>query len=407
MPIRLRDLIPDLPPVSAQERLRSALGALIGILVTGFVSRAAIGDTTSLPILIAPMGASAVLLFAVPSSPLAQPWSIIGGNLVAALVGVSAAMLVPNLFLSAALAIGFAIALMMTLRCVHPPSGAVALTAVLGGDAIRDLGYGFVLWPVGANSLLLLATALLFNNAVGRPYPRLTRTTLDHKTADPPPAARMGFTAGDVDAVLRDYDRLLDIGRDDLEEILREAQIRAYGRLTGHTTCAEIMSRDVIAIAPEAPLKDALALLRAHHIKVLPVTDESAHVVGIVTQTDMLDKAAWSETGPRLGFKHRLRLTFRRARAPNGSVEDIMTFPVRTIRPETLIGEAVLRMANTGLHHLPVVGADHKLVGIVSQTDLVVALMANVAAAGQPGGAPPGDAPAGDAPTLAGAGGPA
>src|SRR5450830_1606221 len=81
--------------------------------------------------LIAPMGASAVLLFAVPASPLAQPWSIIGGNLVSALVGVSYAKLVAEPALAAALAIALAIACMFALRCIHPPSGAVALTAVL------------------------------------------------------------------------------------------------------------------------------------------------------------------------------------------------------------------------------------------------------------------------------------
>jgi CBS domain-containing membrane protein len=99
-------------------------------------------------------------------------------------------------------------------------------------------------------------------------------------------------------------------------------------------------------------------------------------VVGIVTQTDLLDKAAWGEKGPRLGLRHRLRLTLDRARAPNGSVEDIMTTHVKTVRPDTPIAEAVLRMADGAVHHLPVVGPDDKLVGIVSQTDLIPALLA-------------------------------
>ena len=135
------------------------------------------------------------------------------------------------------------------------------------------------------------------------------------------------------------------------------------------------MTRDVVAIAPGAPLMDALALLRRHHIKVLPVTDESARVVGIVTQTDLLDKAAWDRRGPRLGLGRRLRLTASRERAPHGCVEDIMTSPVVTLRPESPIGEVVLQMSGLGLHHLPVVGPDDRLVGIVSQGDLVAALL--------------------------------
>jgi CBS domain-containing membrane protein len=378
---RLRDLVPEPATVGFRERVRSAAGALIGVLATGLLSLAALGDGSTLPILIAPMGASAVLLFAVPASPLAQPWSILGGNVVAALIGVTAAKALPDPFFAAALAIGCAIALMMALRCLHPPSGAVALTAVLGGPAITELGYGFVLWPVAANSLLLLTTALLFNNLTGRSYPHARpRPPVDHRTSDPAPAARIGFTTEDLDAALRDFGQMIDIGRGDLETLLREAQRRALTRRSGPTTCADIMSRDVIAIAPEAGLVEALRLLRRHHIKVLPVTDESARVLGIVTQTDLLDKAEWGRLGPRLGLRHRLALTLSRIRAPHGAVEDIMTTHVKTARPDTSLVDLAAQMSDAGVHHLPVVGTDEKLAGIVSQTDVVAALLVDLSA---------------------------
>src|SRR5215217_3370378 len=102
--MQLKHWIPDLPRLSPRERLRSAAGALLGILATGLVSRAAVGDGAALPVLIAPMGASAVLLFAVPASPLAQPWSIIGGNLISALIGVTCARYVGDPMVAAALA---------------------------------------------------------------------------------------------------------------------------------------------------------------------------------------------------------------------------------------------------------------------------------------------------------------
>ena len=388
-------LVPRTTPVSLKERARSALGALVGIGATGLVCRYAVGPGTSLPILIAPMGASAVLLFAVPSSPLAQPWSLVGGNLVAALVGVTAVRLIPDPFLAAAVAVGVAIALMMTARCVHPPSGAVALTAVLGGRAVTDLGYGFVLWPLGANSLLLLAVALAFNGLAGRNYPhRPGGGRAEHATQDPSPAARVGFTAEDLDAVLAEHDQLLEVDRDDLEAILREAEIRSYRRRSGQATCATIMSRDVVAVAPGAPLREALDLLRAHHIKVLPVTDESARVLGLVTQTDLLDKSAWGRRGPRLTLGRRLRLTLRRGSAPHGSVADIMTAPVVTVAPDTALADVVRLMARTGLHHLPVVSADGRLAGIVSQSDLVVSLLAEASDARREGltGRAPGSA---------------
>ena len=369
-------LLPESMPVSPRERLRSALGAVFGILVTGLVTRAALGPAPALPALLAPMGASAVLLFAVPASPLAQPWSLLGGNLVAAIVGVAAASNVSDPIWAAALAVGAAIALMMALRCLHPPSGAVALTAVLGGPAIHEIGYGFVLWPVGVNSLILLAVAIGLNTLTGRPYPHL-RPAAAPRTTDPAPTARVGFEPADLDAALADFDRLLEVGRGDLEAILRRVEARMRARRPGQATCAAIMSRDVVAVAPCDTIDSALRLMRRYRIKALPVTDEGARVLGLVTQTDLLDKAIWDRYGPRLGLGRRLGLTLQRGRAPHGGVADIMS-AVEPVRPETPLGEVALRMADTGLHHLPVTGADGRLVGLVSQTDLVAALVADV-----------------------------
>ncbi|HSH54714.1 MAG TPA: HPP family protein, partial [Methylotenera sp.] len=172
--------------VNYTERLRACLGALIGILLTGLLTYTIEGGSSAVPLLVAPIGASAVLLFAVPSSPLAQPWSIVGGNMIAAIIGVTCALWVHDLILAAALAVSISIAAMFALRCLHPPSGAVALTAVLGGSAIHAQGYSFVFFPIGINSLLLLLVAIVFNNLTRRPYPHATKPkTVDtHLTAD-------------------------------------------------------------------------------------------------------------------------------------------------------------------------------------------------------------------------------
>lgn len=151
--------------------LRASAGALIGILITGYVTEAALGMSMGLPLLIAPMGASAVLLFAASHSPLAQPWSVLGGNTIAALVGVFTYMWLKDPIAASGVALAGSIGLMSLLGCLHPPSGAIALTAVLGGPAVHELGYTFVLWPVGVNSVLLLLSAIVFNNLTGLRYP--------------------------------------------------------------------------------------------------------------------------------------------------------------------------------------------------------------------------------------------
>lgn len=377
----LRLIVPEASAVSYKERLRASVGAWIGILITGLIGYAAVGAGLALPALIAPMGASAVLLFAVPSSPLAQPWSILGGNTVSALIGVTVAILVPQPFIAAALAISIAIGAMISLRCLHPPSGAVALTAVLGGPAIHDLSYGFVVWPVLGNSVALLTLAVLYNNFTGRPYPHSIRPQpAAHGTKDPAPIERIGFSSADLDDVLKEFDQVLDIDRDDLETILRRTELRSYRRRATHLDCASIMSRDVVGVAPDDSLRNAHSLMRSHHVKALPVTNDSAEVVGIVTQTDFLDKANWTNGRPRIGFLQRLRLIGTGKPAPNDTVKDIMTSPVKTVAPTTAIEDAIIIFAEQGLHYLPVVDANQKLAGIISQSDVLVGMLADKAA---------------------------
>lgn len=352
----LRTFVPMPIAASRGERLKSCLGALIGLFLTEWICRRFLQGFN--PWFIAPMGASAVLLFAVPSSPLAQPWSIIGGNLVAATVGVACARWIPDPGLAAGVAVAGAIALMFQLRCVHPPSGAVAVTAVLGGPAVQALGFGFVVMPVAINSMLLLLTALAFNNFARRRYPhRPPEGATQHHTRDVPPSQRVGVTRADLDAVLAARGEFLDIEEDDLEAIIVEAELRAYRRRFGDVSCGDIMSRDVVAVRPGQAAADAAALLARHHIKALPVVDGRRRLLGILTQTD---------------FFRAQRMHSRRV---NGTVRDLMTRAVVTARPDQPIVELGRAFSDGGLHHVPVIDDNRCVVGMVTQTDLVAALL--------------------------------
>ena len=222
-------------PMNVRRRdvVLSCLGGALGLALTECISRLALGANS--PCLIAPMGASTVLLFGVPASPLAQPWSIVGGNLVAAIIGVSVAALVPHPAAAAGLAVGLSMAVMFALRCLHPPSGAVALTAVLGGPAIKQLGFEFVLSPVLLNSVALVCLALLVNNLTGRRYPHpLAAVSPPQPPAERPSRARslivpVSITRDDLHVALSSAE-LLDIDEDDLEEILHRAETRARDR---------------------------------------------------------------------------------------------------------------------------------------------------------------------------------
>jgi CBS domain-containing membrane protein len=147
------------PPPAVQEwpqRLRRCLGALLGVAFTGAATHLVFGPGANIPLMVAPLGASALLLFAVCDSPLAHPWSIMAGNLISAAVGVACAHWIASPLAAASVAVASATFAMFALRCVHPPGGAVAVTTVLGGPAVHALGYGFVLDPVAFQSAVLL-----------------------------------------------------------------------------------------------------------------------------------------------------------------------------------------------------------------------------------------------------------
>ena len=210
------------------ERIRAGLGVFLGIGITSLVSTLAVGTITDAPLLIAPMGASAILLFAVPASPLAQPWPVIGGHLVAALVGVTIAQLIGTPLLAAPLAVALSFGLMTVFRCVHPPSGAIALIAVLGGPKITKMGYSFALVPVLLNSGLLTASALIYNNLTGRSFPHVA-----HPPAQPISPA-LSLTPQDIDLVLTQYGEALDISREDLEGLYQSLVARAQAKSKSH-----------------------------------------------------------------------------------------------------------------------------------------------------------------------------
>lgn len=212
------------------------VGALAGVFVVGIVTRAWFGPQEALPLLVAPIGASAVLLFTIPASPLAQPWPTIGGCVVSALAGVAAARLLGDGVTAAAVAVAAAITAMAVLRCLHPPGGAVALTAVVGGQAVAEAGWSFVLMPVAVNALLLVAMALLLNNVAGRSYPHVA------SAAELPGALprELRVTDADVDAALDEYGERLDVTREDIASIVDSAIAHAWVRTRGEPSARRL-----------------------------------------------------------------------------------------------------------------------------------------------------------------------
>ena len=205
------------------EKIISGAGAFLGIYAILLVSRAAVGPA-DVPLIVASMGASAVLLFAAPHVPFSQPWNVLAGHGFSAVVGVLAARTIPEPFVASAVAVGGAISLMYFLRCLHPPGGASALMATIGGAKIQALGFGYVFFPVMANALVIFAVALAFNYLFPwRRYP----AALSREPTLPPTATKTALAEEDLDYALARVGAYLDVSERDLETLFELAEEHA------------------------------------------------------------------------------------------------------------------------------------------------------------------------------------
>ncbi|MBN2647954.1 MAG: HPP family protein [Thiotrichales bacterium] len=194
------------------EKLLSGIGGATAIGLVFWVSQFFVTAADAVW-LIPSIGASAVLLFAVPHGPLSQPWPLVGGHLVSAAAGVSCVLVIPDALLAASLAVGLAITLMYYLRCLHPPGGATALVAVIGGESIHALGYQFLWTPVLLNVLVILGVAVVFNALFSwRRYPAYFKPAPKMKKEET-------FSHADFLHALKEMDSFVDVNEQDLQRI--------------------------------------------------------------------------------------------------------------------------------------------------------------------------------------------
>ena len=204
---------------SHREKLISGLGGLTGIFLVLVMTQQVI-HVEDASLVVASIGASAVLLFAVPHGPLSQPWALGGGQLVSAFIGVSCYLLIPNLHFAAAFAVGLSIVAMHYLRCIHPPGGATALSAVIAGPSVHALGYQFILTPVLVNVLIIFAVAMLYNGLFSwRRYPSsLIKHSDDQSRKE---EATEGLGEQQLERALQQLNHYVDVSSRELEIIYR------------------------------------------------------------------------------------------------------------------------------------------------------------------------------------------
>ncbi len=230
MPL-LRSFMPHHSPVGLAEKLRSGLAGGSAILLLALALHyLPLGDYPL--VMLGSMAASAVLLFAVPHSPLAQPWNLVGGHLISALAGWACILFIHDPFIAAGVAVGAAIFLMHYFNCLHPPGAATALTLVLSSAQFQHSGWQWTLLVVTVNTLISLLLALLINNMLpGRSYP------LPQNAQTPPkPGPFITLEQRDLESALAQMKDVIDVSEEDLSKIYELALRHAQDRIEAENT---------------------------------------------------------------------------------------------------------------------------------------------------------------------------
>lgn len=369
-----RSLGPAVAGVSAIEAIRAGFGAMVGLGIAGLLLLSPEVDLETGLYLVAPFGASSVLLFAVPNSPLAQPWSVIVGNTVAALVGVTVCMLVADPALRMALAVGLAIIATMLCRAVHPPAGAVAMTAAMNPEAIDRLGFWFALTPIAAGTVLLVLIAALYARLTGRHYPlRQFADPSLHGTTDRNPAERLGLSEEELTDILERYRQSFNLGVKDLARLIGAAELQAATHTTGPLFAKDIMSRDLITVHPETPLSEVAGLFRQHRFTSLPVVGTDARFLGVIFQIHLIAQAREDALRLDRGFTAALRRLLDPMRDKPVRAGDIMSVAGPRATRDAPVSTLLPMMADGDIDAVPILEGQ-RIVGIVTRTDLIAAL---------------------------------
>lgn len=354
----------NIPP---KEALRAACGAFLSITLVMLVSQTLFDQPTTMTLLAA-LGASNVLVFLTPATPLAHPWSLLSGNLMAATIAITASFWIDEPTLRVGAVLASCMLCLLILRCLHPPSCALAVAIALNSSFTQQWGY-MLLWPVALNSLLLLGFAIAFNNSTNQRYPRQPLPAVNrHDTRDLPSWQRTQLQEQDLTHALNQMGRYVDARIEDLVELLQLTEQQAFSRMSNNLTAAHIMSRDVVTATPDMPIEFAWGLLSRHKLEALPVINDTHErkLVGIVSLVDFVNQKSFAKMPRR-----RWSLSRGSRRRP---LKRIMTEPVISARADTSILELVQLLSQHRLHQLPIVDDRQQVIGIISQTDLIHAL---------------------------------
>ncbi len=366
-------------PAAHRDVVRVGLGAAMGLGITAalvhLAQRAGWQDNW---MLFAPLGATAVLIFAVHTGPLSQPWSCVIGNTVAALWALLVIAWVPASW-APAIAVGGAIVSMLLVRALHPSGGAVALLLALEAQhgVLHRWSYAFT--PIALLTLVLVLLGVVYHRLSGKHYPLQTAPSTPQPQA--PTLAVDALSQTDLQQLLARFDQDYNLTPQELGQLVHAAEEQAIARRFGRMRCAQVMTSALWICRPGDSLHTLAALFQQHPIKSLPVVDGDGRLLGVVSRHALLDWL-W-QPAPAQTHRQRSRWPWRRttsATPPSPNAATLMQPAPLSVEDDTPVSALLATLAVQTVPFVAVLRAG-RLVGLITRTDIMrILLQGNVAA---------------------------
>ncbi len=331
------------------------------------------------PMIAASMGASSVILFFIPNSPLAQPWPFAGGQILSAIIGMTCALYIDEVASAAATAVGGSILIMLLFRCLHPPGAATSLAPIMSGSTLTSMGYEFVIQPVALNVFAMLILSIFINRWVFK---------LNYPTPIEPDKPEPGSGSGqqnltinpavlssDIEQALSEMDIFVDMSSQNLSDILNKIEKNVFRRIKKDIYCRDIMQTGLDTVEFGDHIEDAWKIMYQKKLKAIPVVDRRHRILGIITWHDFFKGI---ELTPYENFRDHFRQFIRRSTTLTSTkpevVGQIMTANVATLKEDDHIVELIPLMSTRGYRQIPIVDQQQRLQGIVFPANLIAAL---------------------------------
>jgi len=366
--------------VSHREVWVSAAAAFVALFFVGAVSYFLL-EKSGVPYIFASMGASAVLIFVIPTSTMNRPWALFSSHILAACIGTTCALYITHQLLAIALAIAAIIVVMHYFRCIHPPGGATALLIVLASDEVHALGYQIVVTPVLLNTLLLIVMSLVIRRLLLGIEPKAELSSpIDWLAQEEKSltAVKVPFGENDLKKALSEMDTYVDVQRKDLLTLYEHALRYQRQRSLGALRCSELMLADFPSAEFGTELIEVWSWFQEYEVTGIPVIDRGRHVIGIVTLKDFIH---YSESFPQEEMAQRIDALIQPTRELTSNKPEvagqIMSSPAITALENSLVSELLSLLDSHNIRHIPIVDDANKLVGMLSRDQIVAVLGRN------------------------------